>query len=766
VSYNETETPATHTWNGLDTTAFGDSTNCLIRIEASDGAASASGRSDAPFTIDNTPPSVTLTAPNGGELLRGGTNYTITWSASDAHFGSTPIALYYSTDGGASFLNLITAATENDGSYMWAVPALDNANIRVRVVATDLAGNSNHDDSDASFTIDSTAPSVTLTAPNGGEVLQGGSNYIITWNASDAHLGSSPIALYYSTDGGVSFPNAIATATENDGSYMWTVPAFNNTLMRVRVEATDLVGHSNYDDSDANFTIDSTAPSVTLTAPNGSELLRGGTNYTITWSASDAHFGSTPIALYYSTDGGASFPNAITTATENDGSYMWAVPALDNANVRVRVVATDLAGNSNRDDSNANFTIDSTAPSVTLTTPNGGEYLRGGTNYTITWSASDAYFGSTPIALYYSTDGGASFPNAITTATENDGSYTWSVPALNNANVWVRVVATDLVSNSNSDNSDANFTIDSTTPSVTLIAPNGSELFYGGGSCQITWNTSDAHFGSTPIALYYSTDSGTSFPNIITTTTENDGSYTWTVPALDSSKVRVRVVATDLAGNSNYDDSDANFTINSTSPEGTVTIAEGDYTNSRDIHLILGAPDDTIDMYLDGDLTDASNVRQWITYTTNATVTLTTGEGSKTVLVTYRDVAGNESSNPASDTIIYDITLPTMTGETPADGTTVTVGKPTISAILADTMSGIDGTTIAMTIDSTLVVHTYNESSGIVSYTPSSTLANAWHVVTISAKDRAGNSESWTWSFLVDATFEVYLPFVVRVQQP
>jgi len=765
VAYSEAEAPTIHTWNGFDTTAYADGANYLMRIEASDGEASASDQSNAVFTIDNTPPSVALSAPNGGQLLRGGSSFTIIWSASDAHFSSTPIALYYSTNGGASFPNLITSATENGGSYAWTVPTVESSSVRVRVAATDRGGNSGQDDSDNNFTIDSTAPAASLSAPNGGEILQSGSNFTITWNASDAHLGSTPIAIYYSTNGGTTFPYVIATATENDGSYVWTIPALDSSSVRVRVMATDLVGHTGHDGSDGNFTVDSTVPSVTLTAPNGGELLQGGSNYTITWSASDTNFGPVPIALYYSTDGGTSFPNLIVAATENDGSYVWTVPTLENASASVRVIATDLAGNANNDASNANFSIDSTAPTVAITGPNGGEYLQGGHDASITWNASDAHFGATPIALYYSTDGGASFPNLIVAATANDGAYTWAVPALNNTSMRVRAVATDLVGHSSQDNSDANFTVDSTAPGVTLIAPNGGQIFYNGDSCQITWNASDAHFGATPIALYYSTDGGASFPSLIIAGTENDGAYTWAVPALDSIHVRVRVVATDLAGNSSQDDSDANFIVNSTSPNGTVTIAEGDYTNGNNVHLALNAPDDTTEMYLDGDVADASNVRHWITYSPNATVTLTTGEGSKTVTVVYKDAVGNEG-DPASDMIIYDISGPTMNNATPAAGSTVTTSLPAIGATLADTLSGINSTTITMTVDGKLVAHAYSVSTGVISYTPSAALANGSHTVAISARDSAGNPGSWTWSFSVDATRWVYLPFVVRMYLP
>jgi len=598
------------------------------------------------------------------------------------------------------------------------------------------------------------APTVTVVSPNGGEYLSG--TQTVRWTGQDVNSDVITYNVYLSTNGGGTWSSSIYQVSYTEGAApttrSWT--GFNTTAFSdsnnclIRVQGTDGQAATT-DQSNAAFTIDNTAPSVTLTAPNGGEVLRGGASYTITWTASDANFAAQPIALYYSTDGGSSYPNLIIAATENDGSYVWTVPALNSSTIRVRAVATDRAGNSASDASNADLAIDSTAPSVTLVAPNGGEVLSGGATYTITWTASDANFAVQPIALYYSTDGGSSYPNLIIAATENDGSYAWTVPALNSSTVRVRVVTTDRAGNSSSDGSNANLIIDSTAPSVTLTTPNGGEVLSGGTTCTITWTASDANLGSQPIALYYSTDGGSSYINLIIAATENDGSYVWTVPTLDNVTIRVRVAASDRAGNSSSDDSNANLIIDSTAPDGTVTINEGAYAASPDIHLTLSAPSDVTYMYLDGDLVDGANVRQWIAYTASAVVTLAPGDGSKTVTVRYRDIASHVG-NLASDLIVYDGTAPGIANLMPAADATVDNGMPTIGATLTDSTSGVNGTTITMTIDGNQVAHTYDPGSGAVSYTPGSALTNAAHSVTLSGTDQAGNRASQTWGFSVN----------------
>ena len=61
----------------------------------------------------------------------------------------------------------------------------------------------------ASVPIDNQAPTVTVTAPNGGETLTPGGSFNITWTASD-NVGVANVDLAYSTDGGATYPNVFA----------------------------------------------------------------------------------------------------------------------------------------------------------------------------------------------------------------------------------------------------------------------------------------------------------------------------------------------------------------------------------------------------------------------------------------------------------------------------------------------------------------------------------------------------------------------------
>lgn len=94
------------------------------------------------------------------------------------------------------------------------------------------------------------APSLTLTAPNGGEFWPAGGQGHIRWTT----LGTvSQVSLAYSSDG-FATSQVITASMSNSGVYTWTMPLTPTTSARVRV-ASVLSPTTVYDDSDADFTL-------------------------------------------------------------------------------------------------------------------------------------------------------------------------------------------------------------------------------------------------------------------------------------------------------------------------------------------------------------------------------------------------------------------------------------------------------------------------------------------------------------------------------
>ncbi|MCP4218038.1 MAG: hypothetical protein GY765_25570, partial [bacterium] len=262
--------------------------------------------------------SLTVTAPNGGEYWSSSDTETISWNYTDIDDSDT-VRLILLQDN--SPLGTIAEGIPiTDRQYPWSVGQTDagaalpgcNYTIRVETMSGAYA-----DDSDGVFCIDSSG--ITVTSPNGGEILDVGTSHTITWNT---HPSIGFLKIEYSTNNGNSFqtiPNASSVA--NTGSFDWTIPNTASETCLVRI--TQVSGSPN-DVSDAVFTIrvPPPPPSITVLNPNGGEIWIPGTWRNITWT-SVSMSGNVSIALY---KGNTSY-SALGTANVLTGSFTWAIPS-------------------------------------------------------------------------------------------------------------------------------------------------------------------------------------------------------------------------------------------------------------------------------------------------------------------------------------------------------------------------------------------------------------------------------------------------------
>ena len=93
-------------------------------------------------------------------------------------------------------------------------------------------------------------PEVTLISPNGGESLEAGGSYTITWD--DNFDDNISLKLYR---GGV-FAATLESSTQSDGSYTWNIPADIEERNDYKIKITNLGQSTVYDYSDAYFSIE------------------------------------------------------------------------------------------------------------------------------------------------------------------------------------------------------------------------------------------------------------------------------------------------------------------------------------------------------------------------------------------------------------------------------------------------------------------------------------------------------------------------------
>jgi Tol biopolymer transport system component len=241
-------------------------------VDAAHNAASASGR----FTIDKTPPAISVTGVLAGEVTRRDVLALVT--VADLHPGTHEVTL----DGAPLPDGTVVSA---EGDHV------------LRVVATDAAGN--EADREEPFTIDRTPPELRILGFADGAVVA--HDVEPGYEAVDSHLG--PVAAWM--DGVPLLPGMVVGG---EGLHL------------VEVEAEDLAG--NRASASATFTIDLTPPSIWV------EGCEDGAMYATTiapaFGASDDHLAEVHGRL----DGA---PYASGTPVGVEGAHALVVTASDRA---------------------------------------------------------------------------------------------------------------------------------------------------------------------------------------------------------------------------------------------------------------------------------------------------------------------------------------------------------------------------------------------------------------------------------------------------
>ncbi|MBT6870643.1 MAG: hypothetical protein HOA66_04210 [Candidatus Marinimicrobia bacterium] len=191
-------------------------------------------------------------------------------------------------------------------------------------------------------------------------------------------------------------------------------------------------------------------------------------------------------------------------------------------------------------------------PSITVTTPNGGEEWEPGEYNYIYWVSENLSGDYVNIDLYYN----GSYYSSIASNTMNDGSHYWSIPSNQSSSDYYKIKICDSDDPNICDESDNYFSIQATTETITVTNP-----YYNGEDWNDYYNqtiqwTSTGSISNVKISLYYSTSAyGTYYLyNTIASYTSNDGSYSW-YPYVPSYSYYYKIRIEDYYDSSVYDDS-------------------------------------------------------------------------------------------------------------------------------------------------------------------------------------------------------------------
>lgn len=102
-------------------------------------------------------PTAYLQTLRGGEVLPPGSSQSIKWISDDDALVSA-VDIHYSTDGGATYPNVIALNQPRLGSFSWTVPSFCSTRARIRVTARDALGNTGSDASTSNLTFNAPLP--------------------------------------------------------------------------------------------------------------------------------------------------------------------------------------------------------------------------------------------------------------------------------------------------------------------------------------------------------------------------------------------------------------------------------------------------------------------------------------------------------------------------------------------------------------------------------------------------------------------------------
>ena len=578
----------------------------------------------------------------------------------------------------------------------------------VLVRQTDVAGNVSGNSTSLALTLDSTAPVPTIALVTDSGVLATDN---ITSNAALKGTAEANSVVTIK-DGTTVLGTARADAT-GAWTFMQTAlpTALVNGVHSFTVSQADVAGNTGSASLAVTLDTMATTPTLALAADTGTSATDKITNTGVV-NVSGLEAGAT---WQYST-------NAGTTWTVGTGSSV----ALTGDGAKAVIVRqTDAAGNLSANSASLAFTLDTTAPVLTIAL-----VADSGTSTTDKITNKAALKG-TAVANSVVTikDGTTTLGTATASAT---GAWTFTPSGLTNGAHSFSVSQTDVAGNTGT--ASLAMTLDTTAAAVgaALAADTGASA-----TDNITSNGLVNVSGLEAGAVWsYSINAGTTW------TTGTGTSFTLTGAGAKAVLVR----QTDVAGNISTNTS-LNFTLDTVSAAPVLALAADTGSSATDKITSNGIVNVT---GLEAGATWTYSLNAGTTWTagTGTSIALT-GDGAKAVIVRQTDVAGNVSANSTSLAFTLDTAATGLTAKLVTDS-----GSGATDSIT--NAKGFTGTAeagaVVTILEGTTTLGTATASAtGTWTITPT-TLAQGAHSLNVSETDKAGNTASTVLAMTYDTT--------------
>ncbi|MXH04813.1 Ig-like domain-containing protein, partial [Escherichia coli] len=627
---------------------------------------------------------------NAAELAAG---QTISGKVVNAEAGNTVTV----TIGGNSY----TATVQSDLTWSVNVPesvltALGNGDLTVSASVTNGVGNSGTGERE--IVIDANLPGLRVDTVAGDDVINSiehGQNLIIT-GSSDGLAAGAALTV---TVNGKTYPATVLA----DGTWSAAIPAADVGALSAGTVSVTVAGQSSAGNSVSishNVTVDLANVAISIDAIASDDVINAaekGADLVLSGTTSNVEENQTVTITF----GGKNY----TATVDADGKWTATVPAADLAGLKdgdasVQVSVTNVNGNSAS--AGREYSVDATAPSVTINTLANDDILNAAeaqSDLTVS-GASTAEAGQTVTVSLNGKD--------YTTTVSADGSWTLNVPAadlagLTDGSVTVTASVSDKAGNPAS--VDHNLAVDITAPAVTINTVAGDDVINIAehGQAHIISGTATGAAAGDKVTV---TIGGQTY----TTVLDAAGNWSVGVPAsvisgLSDGTVTVTASVTDAAGNTGTGSHDV--TVDTGLPSVNFNAISDDN--------VLNAVEKGQDLSVSG---TSANLAEGtvVTVTLNGKnyAATTAADGTWSVTVPAADLAGlgqanytlnatatNGVGNTVSNTanLLVDTALPTVTINTVAGDNVINAAEVAAGQTLSGTVANAEaGNTVTVTI--------------------------------------------------------------------
>ena len=706
---------------------------------------------DHTLTVDVTVPAVTIHTVAGDDVINVAEHnqaQIISGSATGAAAGDKVTV----TIGGQTYTTVLDAA----GNWSVGVPAnvisgLSDGTVTVSVSVTDAAGNTGS--GTHNVTVDTGLPSVSFNAISDDNVLNA------VEKGQDLSVSGTSANLAEGTQVTVTLNGKNYTATTAaDGTWSLTVPAADLTGLgqaSYTLNATATNGVGNSVSNSANLLVDTALPTVTINTVAGDNVINAAevaAGQTLSGTVANAEAGNTVTVAI----GGHSY----TATVQNNLSWSVNVPsdvltALGNGSLSVTATVTNGHGNTGTGE--REIAIDANLPGLRVDTVAGDDVVNTieHAQNLIVSGTSDGLAPGTALTV---TVNGKDYAATVLA----DGTWRAAIPSTD-VSAWpegtVKISVTGDSAAGNPITISHDVTVDLATVAISINALATDDVINAaekGADLVLSGVTTNVEAGQTvTISLN---------GRIYTTTVDDSGNWTYTVPSADLAGLKdgdasVQVSVTNVNGNSAS--AGREYSVDATAPSVTInTIATDD---------ILNATEAQSDLAISG--TSTAEAGQTVTVSLNGKdfTTTVSANGSWTLNVPAADLAGltdgsvtvtasvsDKAGNPASvdHTLTVDVTVPAVTIHTVAGDDVINVAEHNQAQIISGSATGAAaGDKVTVTIGgqtyTTVLDAAGNWSVGVPANVISG-LSDGTATITASVTDAAGNTGSGTHNVTVD----------------